>query len=98
MASTRCILARPATTWHARARPRRGERRENGKAAETHGAPEERGDQAPRPRRGNACGDWEKLQRIGLDDCEARAMTYDNPAFFAWIDELNREAVRRGLS
>jgi len=51
-----------------RSRPRQGERRENGKAAETHGAPEERGDQAPRPRRGNACGDWEKLQCIGLDD------------------------------
>jgi hypothetical protein len=25
-------------------------------------------------------------------------MTYDNPAFFAWMDELNREAVRRGLN
>jgi len=25
-------------------------------------------------------------------------MSYDNPAFFAWMDELNREAVRRGLN
>jgi hypothetical protein len=25
-------------------------------------------------------------------------MTYDKPGFFAWLDELNREAVRRGLN
>jgi hypothetical protein len=24
-------------------------------------------------------------------------MTYDNPGFFAWMDDLNREAVRRGI-
>ena len=47
-----------------RPRPRQGERRENGKAAETHGAPKEGGDQTPRPRRGNACGDWPQLQRV----------------------------------
>ncbi len=26
---------------------------------------------APQPRRGNACGDREELQRFGLDDCAA---------------------------
>jgi DNA invertase Pin-like site-specific DNA recombinase len=58
-------------THDRRPRPRQGSRRENGKATETHRPPEVRGDQAPRPRRGNACGDWLQLQCERLDDCAA---------------------------
>jgi DNA invertase Pin-like site-specific DNA recombinase len=42
----------------ARAGTRQRTRRENGKEAEAYRSPEARGDQAPRSRRGNACGDW----------------------------------------
>ena len=56
------VRARPDTRSHdRRPRTRQGEGRQNGKAAETHGASKERGDQAPRSRRGNACGNWPQL-------------------------------------
>jgi hypothetical protein len=37
--------------------------------------------------------------RLGLHVFQVRSMpdTNDLPAFYAWMDELNAEAVRRGL-
>jgi hypothetical protein len=51
--------------------PRRGGRRHDGAQAETHPAPEARGDPPPRQGRGVERRHWPQLQRVRMDDWEA---------------------------
>jgi hypothetical protein len=60
----------------------RGEGREDGAQAETHRPPKARGDQAPRPRRRNACRDWPAGRLRGLRHERHHPAPHD-PANFA---------------
>src|SRR5260370_9385547 len=75
-------------TRGARLRGRDGEGREVRPQAETHGAPEARGGQAARRRRGNATIDRALLQRQRGDDFEADAMSSSS------VRKTNRDIER----
>ena len=77
-------------------RARTGEGRDPRQGARRSHGPHRRS--SPAPARGSPRGDRQRHRHAGRPCApQACAMTYDNPAFFAWMDEVNREAVRRGL-